>query len=154
MSLSKAVLSGRVIRPPEKRFTPNTNVAVTEFAIAVDSAPRQDGSVESYPVKVIAWRDLAERLSQELKKGDLVAVDGRLQINAYTNSEGLRRREFEIEAVAVDNLGALLSGVAAPVAAGRSVVKAAAAKPAGKGGSELSGDDLDAIFAGEDEIPF
>ncbi len=64
MSLSKAVLSGRVIRPPEKRFTPNTNVAVTEFAIAVDSAPRQDGSVESYPVKVIAWRDLAERLSQ------------------------------------------------------------------------------------------
>ncbi len=77
-----------------------------------------------------------------------------MQINAYTNSEGLRRREFEIEAVAVDNLGALLSGVAAPVAAGRSVVKAAAAKPAGKGGSELSGDDLDAIFAGEDEIPF
>lgn len=156
MSMSKAVISGRVVRPPEKRFTPNTNVAVTEFSIAVDSAPRQDGSVESHPVKVIAWRDLAERLSQELKKGDLIAVDGRLQINSYTNSEGQRRREFEIEAIAVDNLNALFNGTAAPpsATAGRSVVKAAAAKPAGKGGSELSGDDLDAIFAGEDEIPF
>lgn len=154
MSLSKTVISGRVIRPPEKRFTPGTNIAVTDFAIAVDSAPRQDGSVESHPVKVIAWRDLAERLSQELKKGDVVAVDGRLQINSYTNSEGQRRREFEVEAIAVDNLSSLLNGAVASTAdSGRTVVKAAA-KSTAKGGNELSSDDLDAIFASEDEIPF
>src|SRR6202041_907688 len=83
MSISKIVVSGRVVRAPEKRFTPNTNVAVTEFAIAVESPPRQDGTVESQPIKVIAWRDLAERCAQEVKKGDLVAVDGRLQINSF-----------------------------------------------------------------------
>ncbi|MBX9685773.1 MAG: single-stranded DNA-binding protein [Candidatus Obscuribacterales bacterium] len=151
-SLSKIVISGRVIRPPEKRFTPNNNVAVTEFAIAVESNPRQDGSVESHPVKIIAWRDLAEKLASELKKGDLVAVDGRIQFNQYTNSEGQRRRDVEVEAIAVDNLSAALAG-GSPAAAqeSRSVVKAGA-KAAAK--AEAAPDDLDALFANEDEIPF
>ena len=152
-SLSKIVISGKVIRPPEKRFTPNNNVAVTEFSIAVESNPRQDGTVESHPVKIIAWRDLAERLANDLKKGDLVAVDGRIQFNQYTNSEGQRRRDVEVEAIAVDNLSQALSGeggstaAAAPV---RSVVRAAA-KPSKK---EQAEEDLDAIFASEDEVPF
>lgn len=153
-SLSKIVVSGKVIRPPEKRFTPNTNVAVTDFTIAVDSNPRQDGSVESHPVKVIAWRDLAERLAQDIKKGDLVAVDGRLQLNSYTNSEGQRRRDIEIEASTVENLTQIVNGggsASMAVESGRSVVKAAA-KPSKS--AEAAPDDLDAIFASEDEIPF
>ncbi|MBX9572900.1 MAG: single-stranded DNA-binding protein [Candidatus Obscuribacterales bacterium] len=153
-SLSKIVVSGRVIRPPEKRFTPNTNVAVTDFTIAVESNPRQDGTVESHPVKVIAWRDLAERLAQDVKKGDLVAVDGRLQLNSYTNSEGQRRRDVEIEASTVENLTQIVNGggsASVPAEAGRSVVRAAA-KPSKP--TEAAPDDLDAIFASEDEIPF
>lgn len=152
MSLSKVVFSGRVIRPPEKRFTPNTNVAVADFSIALESPPRQDGTVESHPVKVIAWRDLAERISQDVKKGDLVAVDGRLQINSYTNSEGLRRRDIEVDAVNVENLTAAVNrdGGAAP-STGRVVVKAGAGS---KGNAKDNADDLDALFAGEDEIPF
>jgi single-strand DNA-binding protein len=163
MSISKIVVSGRVVRAPEKRFTPNTNVAVTEFAIAVDSPPRQDGTVESQPVKVIAWRDLAERCAQEVKKGDIVAVDGRLQINSFTNSEGQRRRDAEIEANSVENLTLMVAqGGAQPAAVmqsqgqeqeeGRSFAKAAA-KPAARPANQQQ-DDLDAIFASEDEIPF
>lgn len=150
-SLSKIVVSGRVIRAPEKRFTPNNNVAVTEFAIAVESNPRQDGTVESHPIKVIAWRDLAERVAQEIQKGDFVAVDGRLQFNQYTNSEGQRRREVEVDAIAVENLGLAVSGESSQQGSPRSVVRAAskASKPA-----ESSSEDLDAIFASEDEIPF
>lgn len=154
-SLSKIVISGRVVRAPEKRFTPNNNVAVTEFAIAVESNPRQDGSIETHPVKVIAWRDLAERVAQDVKKGDLVAVDGRIQFNQYTNSEGQKRRDVEVEAIAVDNLSLAVSnegkGASVSANAGRSVVRAAA-KPSK--GAELNADDLDAIFASEDEIPF
>ncbi len=93
MSLSKVVISGRVVKAPEKRFTPNNNVAVTEFTIGVDSPNRQDGGVDTNFVKVITWRDLAERSAQEIKKGDYVAVDGRLQINNYTTAEGAKRRE-------------------------------------------------------------
>ena len=152
MSLAKIVISGRVVRAPEKRFTPNTNVAVTEFAIAVESAPRADGATESNVVKVITWRDLAERCAADLQKGDLVAVDGRLQINNYTNSEGQRKRDPEIDAIAVENLSQTVAGTA-PAArdeADRPVARAQSRSTPNKGPSQ----DLDAIFASEDEIPF
>lgn len=159
MSLAKIVISGRVVRAPEKRFTPNSNVAVTEFSIAVESAPRNDGQTETNFVKVITWRDLAERCAQEIKKGDLVAVDGRLQINNYQTSDGQRKRDVEIDAIAVENLSNVLGAPAGsnmdmevdrPVA--RAASRAAAPKPAGFGNSADA--DLDAIFASEDEIPF
>lgn len=158
MSISKIVVSGRVVRQPEKRFTPNGNVPVTEFAIAVESPARPDGTVETQSVKVITWRDLAERCAQEIKKGDLVAVDGRLQINSYTSSEGQRRRDAEIEASNVENLSLTVNQGSAPGAEeseGRSFVKAAAAKPAAAGAAaKHQNDDIDAIFGSEDEIPF
>ncbi len=154
MSLSKIVVSGRVIRAPEKRFTPSTNIAVTEFSIAVESPPR-DGQTETTPVKVITWRDLAERCSTEIRKGDLVAVDGRLQINNYQSQDGQKRREVEVDAVNVENLSNLTGpqgsfseekGEATLAKAG--VKGSQKAKPAG------DTDDLDAIFASDDEIPF
>lgn len=151
-SLAKIVVSGRVTRAPEKRFTPNANVAVTEFSIAVESAPRPDGTVESNTVKVITWRDLAERCSQEIKKGDLVAVDGRLQINNYTTSDGQRRRDAEIDAIAVENLSNVLAGGAAPAV--HEEVDRPVAKAAARSAAPRPSEDLDAIFASEDEIPF
>ncbi len=157
MSLSKIVVSGRVIRSPEKRFTPSTNVAVTEFAIAVESAPRNDGATETATVKVVTWRDLAERCSQEIKKGDLVAVDGRLQINNFQGQDGQRRRDVEIDAVAVENLSSILSGGSSSnfpeEGATQSFARASAGKPPGKSAPSKA-EDLDAIFASEDEIPF
>lgn len=146
MSLSKIVISGRVVRAPEKRFTPNTNMAVTEFTILVDSLPAKDGSVESTPVKVITWRELAERLAAEVEKGDLVTVDGRLQINNFATSEGQKRREVEIDAIAVDNLSKKTS--TQPQREEKGALAKAGAKAQNKP------EDLDAIFANEDEIPF
>jgi single-strand DNA-binding protein len=151
MSLSKIVVSGRVVRSPEKRFTPSTNVAVTEFAIAVESPPRNDGTVETAVVKVVTWRDLAERCAAEIKKGDLVAVDGRLQINNFQTADGQRKRDAEIDAVAVENLSAVL-GTGQTEEGEPKLARMGAKqnfKPAGP-----KEDDLDAIFASEDEIPF
>jgi single-strand DNA-binding protein len=149
MSLTKIVVSGRVIKSPEKRFTPNNNVAVTEFAIAVESAPRQDGAKETTAVKVVTWRELAERCSQEIKKGDLVCVDGRLQINTHTTSEGLKRRDAEIDAISVENLSAAGAGSSGAVSATQEKVPQGAAV-----GAANAPEDLDMIFASDDEIPF
>ncbi|MBI4533214.1 MAG: single-stranded DNA-binding protein [Candidatus Melainabacteria bacterium] len=157
MSLSKVVVTGRVVRVPEKRFTPNGNVAVTEFSIAVDSAPRPDGTTETNTIKVITWRDLAERLVQQIAKGDLVAVDGRLQINSYTTTDGQRRREAEIEASAVENLSVAI-GLGSPVPQqqdiDRPVAKVAQSAGSKKGSAASQVEDLDSIFASDDEIPF
>ncbi len=150
MSLSKTVISGKVIRSPEKRFTPSNNVAVTEFAIQVESIRRGDGPAQTNVVKVVTWRELAERCAHEISKGDLVAVDGRLQINNYTTADGQRRREVEIDAVAVENLTTIFAGSPpkGPTAEEGAVAEVGAAT-GGRGGQEL-----ESLFANEDEIPF
>ena len=156
MSLSKIVVSGKVIREPEKRFTPNNNVAVTEFVIAVESIPRSDAAPESTPVKVTTWRDMAERCANEVKKGDLVAVEGRLQINKFVTAEGQNRRDVEIDALNVENLSSSVNKLrGAFVDADQPEMAAAGVKsgPAA-GGSSSKNDDLASIFASDDEIPF
>lgn len=159
MSLSKIVVSGKVIREPEKRFTPANNIAVTEFVIAVESLQRSESPPESTPVKIITWRELAERCAQELKKGDLVAVEGRLQINKYVTAEGQNRRDVEIDALNVENLSTSVTKLRgtfvtadepALVPAG---IKSGAATVAA-GASPSNNDDLASIFASDDEIPF
>lgn len=156
MSLSKIVISGRVVKAPEKRFTPNNNVAVTEFTIGVDSPNRQDGGVDTNFVKVITWRDLAERCSQEIKKGDLVAVDGRLQINNYTTAEGAKRRDVEVDAVNVENLTSTVNAAGGARSGSQDEERLApVGRPKGKNIVEgKEPEDLDAIFSSEDEIPF
>lgn len=156
MSLSKIVITGRVIRDPEKRFTPNANVAVTEFAISVESPRRSEGPPETNVVKVVTWRDLAERVAGEIKKGDVVAVDGRLQTNNYTTQDGQRRREVEIDAIAVENLRNTVNAEPSVAAEGedREVAGVGAAKESSKDSSKGGSEDLDSIFASEDEIPF
>lgn len=157
MSLSKIVISGKVVKAPEKRFTPTTNIAVTEFIIAVESLARNEGPIEVSNVKIVTWRDLAERCATEIHKGDLVCVDGRLQVNNMQSSEGRGRKEIEIDAIFVENLTKKFGSANASDepdeyisedrlagAAVRSPAPAPSNKPK----------DVDAIFGGDDEIPF
>jgi len=156
MSLSKIVVSGKVIKAPEKRFTPNNNTAVTEFFIAVESMVRADAQPESTPVKITSWRDLAERCANDIKKGDAVVVEGRLQINNFVSAEGQKRRDVEIDAVNVENLSTGVSKMAGSYA-GDETVLATAGSPSfatPKTNPASNGDDLASIFASDDEIPF
>jgi single-strand DNA-binding protein len=161
MSLSKIVISGKVIKAPEKRFTPNNNTAVTEFFIAVESIPRADAQPESTPVRIITWRDLAERCANEIKKGDPVVVEGRLQINSFVSNEGQKRRDIEIDAVNVENLAKSLSKMSAILNTDtdESSFAPATAQVSGsyvsqKANNTANSDDLASIFASDDEIPF
>ena len=153
MSLSKIVVSGRVIRTPEKRFTPNTNIAICEFAIAVESV-KQDGSVESNPVRVLVKGNLAERVSQDIVKGDYVAVDGRLQINNSVAEDGQRKREAEVDASFVENITKTLGSNQSSPEEFSQPAKVGSATLARKSSPAGKADELDAIFANEDEIPF
>ena len=158
MSLSKIVVTGKVIKAPEKRFTPSNNVAVTEFVIAVESVPRADALPESTPIKVTTWRELAERCAHELKKGDPVIVEGRLQINNFVTAEGQKRRDVEIDAGNVENLSASVAKLAGAYTeeVAMAPVGAKANQPtfAPENAAKSNSDDLASIFASDDEIPF
>jgi single-strand DNA-binding protein len=96
--LNRVILVGRLTRDPELRYTPS-GVAVTRFSIAVNrNYTNQQGEREADFIDIVAWRGLAETCANYLRKGRLVGVDGRLQINTFENNEGRKIRHAEVVA--------------------------------------------------------
>lgn len=99
MSFNKIIAIGNLGRDPELRYTPQGD-AVCDFSIAVNDRKR-DKSGEFQDVttwfKVTLWRKLAENASKYLTKGRSVYVEGRLQVEEWTDRDGKNRFTLTIQ---------------------------------------------------------
>lgn len=132
MSLAKAVVTGTVIRPAEKRFTQN-NIAVSAFIMQVDDR-------EDTLVRVVSTRQNLEDTVSELEKGNKILVEGRLQTNVAKAEDGTEKRIFEINANSIEAIGQN-STVSTSVSSNDDIVK-------------FESDDMSNELISEDEIPF
>lgn len=98
--MNRVILIGRLTKDPELRYTPN-GVATCSFTLAVDRPFNKEKEKEADFVPIVVWRQLAETCSNYLKKGRLVAVEGRIQVRNYENNEG--KRVYVTEVIA-DNV--------------------------------------------------
>lgn len=96
--LNRVILIGRLTRDPELRVTNQTGVSVATFTVAVDRPFQSQGQRETDFIDCVAWRRLAETVAEHMRKGRLVAVEGRLQIRSYETQDGQRRRVAEVVA--------------------------------------------------------
>ena len=92
--MNHVTLIGRLTRDPELRYTPN-GVAVCKFTLAVDRAFSKEKETDFIPI--VVWQKLAEACGNNLGKGRLVAVSGRLQIRTY-EKDGQKRYITEVVA--------------------------------------------------------
>ena len=97
--LNKAILIGHLTKDPEINYTPGEGVAVTKFTLAVDrNFKNQNGQREADFIPIVCWRKLAENVANNLGKGRLVAISGRIQTRTYQAQDGSRRYVTEIVA--------------------------------------------------------
>jgi len=96
--LNRIVLVGRLTKDPELRFTNNNNIPVVSFTLAVNrpfstaSTTGGNDTKEADFIPCIAWRKQAENVSKYVKKGHMVAVDGRIQTRDYVDTATNTRR--------------------------------------------------------------
>jgi len=102
-SLNRVVLIGRVVAPPEMRYTTNGK-AVASFRLAVDRRGRGDGESTADFIPVVAWERTAEICGEFLTKGKLVAIEGRLQTRTYETKDGQKRSAFDVVATEMQML--------------------------------------------------
>lgn len=94
--LNKAVLMGRLTRDPELRYT-QAGVAVASFSLAVDRDYQRNGEErEADFFDVTAWRHTGEFVSKYFSKGDMMVVEGRLELQKYTDRDGNNRQKVQI----------------------------------------------------------
>lgn len=88
--INRAVLTGRITKDPELRYTQN-GTAVVQFTLAVDRQFRnQDGEREADFINCVIWRKSAENFANFTHKGSKIGVDGRIQTRSYENQQGNR----------------------------------------------------------------
>jgi single-strand DNA-binding protein len=97
---------GNVLNHPEWRRTTNTGALVATFKIASTSRRlnRETGvwvDGNSLRVRVTCWRALASNVASSVKVGDPLVVTGRLYTRDWTDEEGRKRLQYELEALAI-----------------------------------------------------
>lgn len=99
MSFNKIIAIGNLGRDPELRYTPQGD-AVCDFSIAVNDRKRdKTGEYQDVTTwfKVTLWRKQAENASKYLTKGRSVYVEGRLQVEEWTDRDGKSRFTLVIQ---------------------------------------------------------
>lgn len=104
--LNKVILIGRTTREVELRRT-SSGTAVATFTLAVDNRfVLKDGKPSTDFISCVAWANTAETMEKYVRKGALIAVEGRIQTRNYDNKDGNR---VYITEVVVENMRMLES---------------------------------------------
>lgn len=99
--MNRVLLTGRLTRDPEVRSLASGKT-VTQFSIATNDY--RGGTEKAEYHNVVTWDRLAEICGQYLGKGQLVALEGRLQTRQWEDQGKQRHWKTEIVAASVEML--------------------------------------------------
>jgi single-strand DNA-binding protein len=106
MTLNKMMIIGNLGADPELRYTPGGK-AVTDLRVAVnDNRKGPDGEwiEETLWFRVSVWEQAAERMAEQLRKGNKIYAEGQLRVREFEGRDGEKRQSLELAFARVVNL--------------------------------------------------
>lgn len=153
-SMNLVMLIGRVVAPPELRYT-QSGKAVATFRMAVDRRGGGRGEKsEADFINIKAWDRLGEICNEYLSKGKLIAIRGRLETRNYEDKDGNKRSAFDVVA---DEMQMLSGGEGGPGGGGGGQRGSGESRPERKvpvhaGRADWGNDGFEDV--GVDDVPF
>ncbi len=100
--MNSCVLMAQITSQPQLRYTQDNQTPLTEMMVEFPSLRDSDppGSL-----KVVAWRNLANEVSQNYQAGDHVILEGRLRMNLVERQEGFKEKRAEFTLSRIHRLG-------------------------------------------------
>ena len=98
--INKVTLIGNLGGDPEL-CTLESGATVARFSLATNENYKDkngDWQKQTEWHNVVVWRDLADRASNQLKKGMLVYVEGKISYRKYTDKDGVEKNLTDIVA--------------------------------------------------------
>ncbi len=96
--LNSVIIMGRLTADPELRTT-SSGLSVTSFTVAVDRRFQRQGEERQTDfISVVAWRQTADFVTRFFHKGDMIAVQGSLQVRNYEDKNGNKRTAYDVVA--------------------------------------------------------
>ncbi len=96
--LNKVILMGRLTHEPEPKALPS-GMSVCNFSLAVQrDFARQGEERQTDFINIVAFGQRADFVTRFFRKGQLVAVCGRLQTRSWDDQNGMKRYATEVVA--------------------------------------------------------
>ncbi|MDR2507498.1 MAG: single-stranded DNA-binding protein [Candidatus Accumulibacter sp.] len=151
-SVNKVILVGNLGADPEVRYMTNGD-AVANIRMATTESWKDKNSGEKREMtewhRVVFYRRLAEIVSQYLRKGSAIYIEGRIRTRKWQDKEGQDRYTTEIEAAEMQMLGSRSASSGGEADYAGAPASAAPAAPRAAPAKKAQGfDDMD------DDIPF
>lgn len=94
--MNKVILLGRLTKDVETRYTQSTNTQVSSFTLAVNRRFAKEGEQQADFINIVAWSKTAEFCSKYFRKGQQVAVVGRIQTRTWDDDQGQKHYITEV----------------------------------------------------------
>ncbi len=95
--LNSVIIMGRLTADPELRTT-TSGLSVTSFTVAVDRNYKSGDERQTDFINCVAWRQTADFVTRFFKKGQMIAVQGSLQVRNYEDKNGNKRTAYDVVA--------------------------------------------------------
>lgn len=94
--MNKAIISGRLTRDPETRYTQGNNTCIARYTLAVDRRFKREGEPSADFINCVAFGKAGEFAEKWFSKGIKINVSGRIQTGSYKNKDGATVNTFDI----------------------------------------------------------
>ena len=82
------IISGRMVRDADVRYTANDNMAVARFALAVDKNYKKSNDDKANFINCVAFGKTAEVVEKYCMKGTKLIITGEWTTGSYKNKDG------------------------------------------------------------------
>jgi len=139
-NFNKVILAGHLTRDPESKFTPS-GAKLAKGSLAVNNNYKDKKETGFFDFTV--WGKLADVLTQYVKKGDPLLIEGSLKQERWEGKDGKKQSKITVNVSSFQMLGGKKSGGGSPASYG-----------SGGNVDEINPADLGVDEFGQDDMPF
>ncbi len=105
--INTVAIMGRLTYEPELRKVQSNgnNISVLSFQVACDRGYQKGNDRKADFIDCVAWNQTADFIAKYFHKGSMIAVEGSIRTESYTDQSGARRKQTQVLASTVSFCG-------------------------------------------------
>tara|TARA_A100001388_G_scaffold229168_1_gene180895 strand:+ start:314 stop:739 length:426 start_codon:yes stop_codon:yes gene_type:complete len=86
---------------PQMRYTKENQIPIAEMTVNFKGLRTEDPVRE---LKVLGWGNVAQEMTNDLKEGQSIVLEGRLRMNSVTRKDGTKEKQPELTASKIHHM--------------------------------------------------
>ncbi len=99
--MNHCLIQSEVKTNPQMRYTKENQTPIAEMTVLFKGLREDDPKSE---LKVLGWGTVAQEMTDQLKEGQKVVLEGRLRMNSVTRKDGTKEKQAELTASRIHHI--------------------------------------------------